>query len=130
MIARRFCARVRAVTFQELTNEERLALGGLAHALLGVDRAYSEEEADRAQEVAEELGDPEGFWAAVEQAQESIASADELRAITLTVTRAEARELILDVLESLAAAETMTPAEQKMLDELRGLWGIPAPTAE
>ncbi len=116
------------MTFQELTKEERLALGGLAHALLGADGAYSEEEADRAHAVAEELGDPDGFWQAIEQAQETIGSPDELRAITVAITRKEARMLILDVLDSLAAAETVTEGEQRMLDELRGIWGIDLPT--
>ena len=43
-------------------------------------------------------------------------------AITLAVTRAEARATILEALEGLAAAEAASKAEQSMLTELRGLW--------
>lgn len=90
--------------------------------MVRLDRSYSAEESERLHRIAEELGDPEAFWDAVEQAEQSVTDGAALEDATLAVTRADARELILDVLESLAAADAGSESEQKMLADLRALW--------
>jgi hypothetical protein len=110
------------MTFSELTPQERLALAALSRAMVRLDRNYSDEESERLHRIAEELGDPEGFWDTLEQAEQTVTGPDHLRAIALAVTRAEARTTILEALEGLAAAEAASKAEQSMLTELRGLW--------
>ena len=109
----------------KLDKEERLALAALARTMIRLDRDYSREEAERLQELAEQLGDPEALWDAIGQAEQTITTPQELEALALRVTRPEARELILEVLETLASVDTITPSEGRMLDELRKLWAMP-----
>ncbi|AKF03703.1 TerB family tellurite resistance protein [Sandaracinus amylolyticus] len=113
--------------FTQLNPQERLALAALVRTMLRLDRSYSSEESERLHAIAEELGDPEAFWEAIERAAQSVTNERELEAVTRGVTRPESRELMLDVLESVAAAEVESSAELKMLADLRALWNMPAP---
>lgn len=111
--------------FQELSRPERLALAALTRAIIRLDRSYSREESKRLHAVAEELGDPEAFWDAFEEVEKTVSTDDQRRALAAAVTREGARELILDVLTSLAVAETMSRAEEEMIAEVRRVWGEP-----
>ncbi|UJR83820.1 TerB family tellurite resistance protein [Sandaracinus amylolyticus] len=113
--------------FTQLNPQERLALAALVRTMVRLDRSYSSEESQRLHAIAEELGDPEAFWDEIERAEQNVSDGEKLEAVTRAVTRPEARELIVDVLESVAAAEVESPAEQKMLADLRALWNMPAP---
>ncbi|MDQ3032499.1 MAG: TerB family tellurite resistance protein [Myxococcota bacterium] len=108
--------------FKALTNDERLALAALTRTMVRLDRSYSADESDRLRAIAAELGDPEAFWETMELAEQTVDSPEKLRVVTGSVTRPEARALILDVLSSLAAADAGSEAELKMIDEVRALW--------
>lgn len=110
------------MTFQELMRHERLALAALARAMVRVDRSYSREESARLHAIAEELGDPEALWDAIEEAERTVTGPEQLRAITAGVGREGARDLILDTLASLAAAETMSRAEETLIAEVQATW--------
>ena len=110
------------MNFSQLQPGERLALAALVRAMVRLDRSYSAAESGRLNAIADELGDPEAFWASIERAEQSVVDGAQLEAVTLEVTRPEARALILDVLESLASADAGSEAEQKMLTDLRALW--------
>ena len=90
--------------------------------MVRLDRSYSAGESERLRRIAEELGDPEAFWESIQRAEQEVADGAALEAVTREVTRPDARSLILDVLESLAAADAGSEAELKMLADLRGLW--------
>jgi uncharacterized tellurite resistance protein B-like protein len=110
------------VDFKTLTRDERLALAALIRTMVRLDRTYSREESGRLQAIADELGDPEAFWETMELAEQTVDSPEKLRAVTAAITRPEARQLVLDVLESVATADVGNDAEQKMIDEVRALW--------
>lgn len=110
------------VDFKGLTPDERLALAALARTMVRLDRSYSHEESDRLHDIADELGDPEAFWESMERAEQEIDTPEKLRAISASVTRPESRQLVLDVLESLSAADAGSEAEVKMIEDLRALW--------
>lgn len=110
--------------FTQLQPRERLALAALVRAMVRLDRNYSADESERLHRIADELGDPEAFWQTIERAEQEIIDGAKLESVTREVTRPDARSLILDVLESLGAAEALSAAEQKMLADLREIWGL------
>lgn len=112
------------VDFTQLQPRERLALAALVRAMVRLDRSFSAGESERLDRIAEELGDAEAFWRSIEEAEQQVTDGAKLEAVTREVTRPEARGLILDVLESLAVADAGSAAEEKMLSDLRALWGI------
>jgi hypothetical protein len=114
------------VNWKDLSADERLALTALLRTLIRLDRTYSDDESGRLHAVAEELGDPESFWETLEKAGETVSTPEQLRALSVGVKRPGARDLVLATLESVAAGDVISGAEQKMVAELRQLWGMPA----
>lgn len=113
------------MTLVDLTPEERLALGGLVRIVIRADGSFSEEEEARMDRIGDELGGRELLWKAISDSAQAFADDGAVRAAALGVRRAEARELILEVLTSVAAADSISPNELSVIDALRGEWGVP-----
>jgi Tellurite resistance protein TerB len=110
--------------YQELSSDEKITLGALVRALIRIDGRYTKDESDRLRVVAAQLGDPETFFAKLHEAAERVRDSAELDAAARSVTRTEARELMLEVLLGIGAAEAALEPEARMLNELRAMWSI------
>ena len=106
----------------ELTHDERRVLVGLARALAGRDQIGPEAGQAMAVFVSDIGGDE--FDRLSAEVDESMKTEADARNAAATVTRPEARELILARLYELAEAGTITPAESQLLDWLGEAWGI------
>ncbi len=104
-----------------LEHVERLALVGLARVMVRLDQTFSEDEAVSLSVLADKLGS-ELFWQLVEEA--SASDDDDIRSMAKKVTRASAREEIYGTLFELAQADTITDAENKLLDWLAEEWDL------
>lgn len=111
------------MTLVDLTPEERLALGGLVRMMIRADGSFSEEEESRIDRIGDELGGREGFWRAISDSAQAFRDDAQVRAAAIAVSRAEVRELILEVLAGIAAADAISPREMSLIDALRGEWG-------
>lgn len=107
---------------EDLTADERLALGGLVRLIVRADGSFSEEEEARMDRIGEELGGREAFWKAISDSAQAFPDDAKVRAAALAVTRSEARDLILGVVTGVAAADTIAPSEMGVIDALRAAW--------
>lgn len=108
----------------DLTPEERLALGGLLRLIIRADRSFSEEEETQIDTIGDELGGREELWKAISSSAQSFRDEAAIHAAALRVTRPEVRELILEVMAGLAAADSISPNEMSLIDALRKEWGV------
>ncbi len=108
----------------QMTDNEKQALGALVRVFVGADGEYSAAEVARLQKTAEYLGEDE-FWRVLDDSghqhidQEAMATA---------VERPEAREAIYGVLFGVAAAGTVDGEEGKLLDWLAESWELETKT--
>ncbi len=107
----------------EMSSEERLALGSLVRIMVGLDGSFSREESAELAEIAAELGE-EGFWAAVDEAGQQDLSEEAVMARAKAVQRQDARETIYAAVAEIAEAGSVVGAEGSMLDWLAGEWGL------
>lgn len=108
----------------DLTNDERLALGGLLRILVRADGEFSTAEEERIDAVGDEIGGRELLWKAISESAQHFKNDQEIRRAGIGISRPEVRELVLSVLESVAIADTMSPAEEGILVALKAQWGI------
>lgn len=108
----------------ELTRDEQLALGGLVRLMIRADGVFTQEEEDRVTAIGDELGGGALLWRIVSDSAQAFRSDADVRRAAAAVTRADARELILGVLTSVAVADTVTPSEQGLIDALRAAWAL------
>ena len=129
-----------------LSDNEKLALCGLARALLQSHAGVSADEQEALEDVLQEVFAPAaivtpgetayraapqvetpavdvGAW--LERAARELPDDDAVRAAAQRVERPEARELICDALFSLAATDTVSESEWKVLDWLTDTWKMP-----
>jgi len=116
------------LTLDDLENHEQLALGGLLRVLIRADGSFSETEEQHLDAVADELGGRELLWKIISRSAQEHGNDDAIKADALKVERPRIRELIRGILEDVARAETIEPAEQSLLDWLDEKWELPKPT--
>ncbi|MBX3246414.1 MAG: hypothetical protein KF901_04455 [Myxococcales bacterium] len=109
-------------TIDDLEPHEQLAFGGLIRVLIRLDGHFSELEEEHLERVAEEIGGREALWALISRSAQEHRNDDAIRDAARGVVRSDARVLIRDALESIARAETIVPAEQRLLDWLDETW--------
>ncbi len=97
------------------------ALVALARVLVGIDDDTSPEEADQLGLIALEVGE-ESFWRHLKASCEQPLDLERALELAGRVERQTAREAIFGLLESIAEADGVEPAEAALLDRLRGLW--------
>ncbi len=107
----------------QMTDEEKQALGALVRVLVGVDGEYSPAEVAGLQNTAEYLGEEE-FWQLINDSGHRHLDEDALGKLANAVDRPEGREAIYGVLFGVAAADTVGGGEGKLLDWLAESWGL------
>ena len=103
---------------RDLEEHEALALGGLIRILIRLDGTFSEAERDALEEIGDDVGTADDLWTMITRSSEELADDGAIRDKALAVTRPEARELIRYLLESVASVDSITLAEQQLLDWL------------
>ena len=93
--------------------------------MIRADGWFSEAEEERIDRIGDELGGRELFWKAISDSAQAFQDDAAVRAAALGVTRPEAREVILEVLAGVAAADAISPTEMTLLEALRREWGVP-----
>jgi hypothetical protein len=107
----------------DLTDEEKLAFGGLLRAMVSMDGTFSDDEKAMFRLLAKELGEDD-FWAMLERASKEVKDAGQLLALADEVTRPQARELLFYGVNATAQAGGVAEPEGQLLDELRAKWGL------
>ncbi len=110
------------MNLKELTRDEQLALGGLVRMMIRADGVFTQEEEERVTAIGDELGGGDLLWRIVSDSAQAFRDDTEVRRAGAAIARAEARELVLGVLTSVAVADTVTPSEQGLIDALRAAW--------
>lgn len=110
----------------DLNKEERMALVAWARLIVRADREVSDEEADQLKKLAKDMG-TQLFREAIEDADQQIASLDDLKKQATEITSQEARELIFSIVYELALPGTIVPREAKVLQWLAKVWNVYAP---
>lgn len=108
----------------QLTDDERLALGGLLRLLVRADGEFSVAEEERIDAVGDELGGKEVLWKAISESAQHFKDDQAIRRAGLGIARPEVRELVLSILESVAIADTMSPGEEGILEALKSHWKL------
>jgi len=116
-------------TLRALTQKERLAFGAVMHAVIAVDGSYSPEEHDILADLARRLGEKD-FWAALEQAGETVEDAAHAKRLAEGVTREVAREVIFYAAYEASQADTISSAEMDLLEQLAQMWNLEFGPAE
>ena len=107
----------------DLSENELLALVGLAKLVVRADHELSPEEATRLNALARRVG--AGPWgAAVAEAQRRLKTEGQARAVAALVVREEARRWIYAALEELAGADGLVPEERQVLAWLEAQWSL------
>lgn len=107
----------------DLTDTERLALGGLLRLLVRADGDFTEAEEEQINAVGDELGGRDGLWKAISDSAQAFANDQEVRRAGLGIERPPVRELTLSILTRVAHSDALSPGEQGILEALRHHWG-------
>lgn len=111
----------------QLSENEILALAGLALHLASADGKLSPEEAEELRHLGEEIGGPDEFSSAIAEAHARFKTAADALDYASEIERTGARELIHTVVTDLANADDLHAAEAELLARLRLMWGIKVP---
>ncbi len=111
-------------TLGDLEDHEQLALGGLIRVLIRADGSFYEEEEACLERVAEGIGGTDALWKVISRSAQELRNDDAIREAARSVQRPGAQALIRETLEGIARAETITLAEQQLLDWIDELWGM------
>lgn len=110
------------MSLSTLTADEATLLMGMLREVVQADGEYSADEAAEVAKIKDALGD-ERFEAAVASAKSTFTSRKKLAEFAPKVTRPEARDLILDTLSSVAAADDISAGEDEPIQWLSKAWG-------
>lgn len=106
----------------DLSDAERLALGGLLRLLVRADGEFTEAEEEQINQLGDELGGRELLWKAISASAQAFTTDQEVRRAGLGIERPEARELTLSILTRVAHSDSLSPDEQGILEALRSHW--------
>lgn len=107
----------------DLSEAERLALGGLLRLLVRADGDFTQAEEDQLNAIGETLGGKDQLWKAISGSAQAFATDQEVRRAGLEIQRPEVRALTLSLLEQVAHADGMSPGEEGIVEALRAHWG-------
>ena len=107
----------------ELEQHEKIAFGCLVRMMIRSDGHFSAEEETLLEKIGtEELGHPENLWHIISLSAAEFPEEKDGRGTVSEVTRPEARELILRVLERVAGADEVEASEAELIDWVRQTW--------
>ncbi len=107
----------------ELTVQERMALGGLIRLMVRSDGNFSEEEEARIDAIGElRAGGRAQMWRLISESAQSLPTEATIRAAAVEIAREDARTTVLAMLTSIAEEGGITDNEGHLLDWLRKSW--------
>jgi len=107
----------------ELSEQERMALGGLIRLMIRSDGDFSEEEEARIDAIGElRAGGRAEMWKLISASAQALPDEKSTRAAASEVARSDAQATILAVLTSIAEEGGITTTEKTLLEWLRGVW--------
>ncbi len=107
----------------DMTADERMALGTLVRKMVGIDGEYSAEEAANLEDVARGFG-ADVFWSLIREAGQEDLSDEALKARARAVEREETQKTIYATLFGIATAGSIVAAESSLLEWLAETWGL------
>ncbi len=106
----------------DLTDTERLAVGGLLRLMIRADGDFSEQEEEKVNALGDELGGREQLWRAISDSAQTFKTDQDIRAAGLGIQRPEVRTLTLKLLRQVALSDSMSPGEEGILSALSAAW--------
>ncbi|MFH2011077.1 MAG: hypothetical protein ABI333_31040 [bacterium] len=106
----------------DLDTREKHILGAFIRLMLRSDGRFSEQEEEQVNRIGEPLGGAEQIWHLISESAQAFPDEGQARQQVLDVSRAEARSIILGILEQVAGADGVESAEAELLDWLRQQW--------
>jgi len=116
------------MTLDDLSQPEQVVLLALVGLMARMDGSVSQDEMEFLEQIADEIGE-QRFEAARDAAAALSDGSAILRSAT-SVERAEAREVIFELVYSIAVRDTIAESEAALLNELAGIWGLPQRVGE
>jgi GMP synthase PP-ATPase subunit len=116
------------MTLDDLSQPEQVVLLALVGLMARMDGTVSQDELELLEQIADEIGEQR-----FEAARDAAAALDDGAAIlqaAKSVERGEAREVIFELVYSIAVRDTIAESEAAMLNELAALWGLPQRVGE
>jgi 3-polyprenyl-4-hydroxybenzoate decarboxylase len=111
------------MTLNELTHAEQVVLLALVGLMARMDGTLSEDERDLLEQIAEQIG-PDRL-AEARDAAAALSDAQAMLQAARAVERAEAREVIFELVYDIAARDTIAPDEARLLNQLAESWQLP-----
>jgi hypothetical protein len=116
------------MTLDALSQPEQVVLLALVGLMARIDGSVSQDELELLEQIADEIGD-ERFEAARDAAA-ALADGDAILRAAASVERAEAREVIFELVYGIAIHDTIAQSEAALLNELAAAWGLPQRVGE
>lgn len=106
----------------DLKPHEQTALGGLIRLMIRSDGDFTEAEEATVEAIGSRLGGAGRLWSVISRSAQDCPNDDAIRAAAVKVERLAARAAILQVLEEVAAGDSVSDSERALLDWLRAQW--------
>ncbi|HXK18858.1 MAG TPA: hypothetical protein VNG33_13700 [Polyangiaceae bacterium] len=116
------------MTLDDLSQPEQVVLLALVGLMARMDGSVSEDEMDLLEQIADEIG--EKRFEAARDAAAALADGAAILGAAASVERVEAREIIFELVYSIAVRDTIAESEAALLNELATLWGLPQRVGE
>jgi hypothetical protein len=116
------------MTLDDLTQPEQIVLLSLVGLMARMDGSVSEDELDLLEQIADEIG--EQRFEAARDAAAALADGRAILGAAATVDRPEARDVIFELVYSIAVRDTIAESEAALLNELATIWGLPQRVGE
>lgn len=108
----------------ELTRDERLALGGLIRMMVRSDGEFSAAEEATINGLGQRLGGDSGvMWRVISQSAQDCPGDDAVLEVARRVERPEAQQMIRALLEEVAAGDLIAESEHELLAWVDETWG-------
>jgi len=111
------------MNIDQLSQPERMALGGLIRLMVRSDGDFSEEEEARINAIGELRGGGRAaIWKLISESAQALPGEEAIRAAAAQVVRDDARTTFLAILTSIAEEGGITDGERSLIDWLRKSW--------
>lgn len=111
------------MALKDLSHDEQLALVALTEVAVISDRTITDQEVEHVEAIVDELGE-DAFHALAEEAESRFSDRTSLKAFLATITRPEARELIIGTVLSETLADTLPHEQAVFIEWLAKAWNV------
>jgi hypothetical protein len=110
------------ISLQDLLPHELAALAGLVRVLVRADGRFTPQESAAIDRIAAADGATDLLWQAISTSAQKAQTDDQIAEAVASVKRLEAQIRIVALLDELAAADGVQPAETALLTDIRRRW--------